>query len=180
MSPALGHSFWGLWSRNHALDAIRMWQTFLPDLLVTFIGAVLTVAIAFCTYLLNERRREKASLSALVGELHHRRALSLIENPMTVPDAEVLDDFVRANASILSVRDEIRRTRDIVKSSAALQEVLASMTRACNRYLESAAAEPDQYWYLLDDLRRHLADDVHRLVTLRPRVRALEPGSGAF
>jgi uncharacterized protein with PhoU and TrkA domain len=157
-----------------------MWETFGPDVLVALIGAALTVAIAFATYVLNERRREWQALRSLVDELHHRRALTLIDSVRPVPHADELDDFLHVNASVLSIREEIRRTRDSVTLNSDLQRALGLMTRACNRYLETTAARPEQYLYSLSELRRELSEGVHALAATRRTVKVREPGDGAF
>lgn len=53
-----------------------MWLTFWLDVLVAVFGAVLTVAIAYGTFLLNLRRNEKLALGSLINEVHHRRTFS--------------------------------------------------------------------------------------------------------
>jgi hypothetical protein len=157
-----------------------MWQTFWPDVLVAVIGAVLTVAIAYLTYLLSVRRTEKQALNSLINEFHHRRAISPRTALGPVERAAEKDDFLRANLSVLNMRDEIRRTRDAVRSIADLHDPLSQMTRACNNYLETSAREPDRYLYLLDDLRKELSSSLHRLAVTRRGVRVYEPGQGAF
>jgi hypothetical protein len=156
-----------------------MWQTFVPDLVVAFIGATLTVLIAFMTYLLRLRLEEKRALQSLINELHRRRALVPGSKPL-IPDAELTDDYKRANASVLSIRDEIRRTRDLVRQVDSRQLPLSNMTRACNRYLEFSAVSPSTYAILLGELQRELSEGVRVLAQARPDVVALEPGAGAL
>lgn len=96
-----------------------MWATFWPDVLVAVIGAALTVAIAFGTYELSVRRTEKLALRALIIDLSHRRAFS--GSPGTTPGAVGTGDYARANASVLSARDEIRHARTQVRQLPSLQ-----------------------------------------------------------
>lgn len=156
-----------------------MWDSFLPDLLVAFVGALLTVAIALGTYLLKVRLDEKRAIQSLINEVHRRRSLAEGPEP-TLPGALQSGDYARANASIATIRDEIRSTRDRVRQVDNLQDPLSKMTRACNRYLELSASHPDGYAIYLGDLRRELTPLVQALASKRRGVTALEPGGGAF
>jgi len=154
-----------------------MWDTFLPDLVVALVGAVLTVAIAYSTFLLSVRRNERLALNSLVVELHHRRALS--GRGVVIPGAARSRDYERANLSVLSMREEIRTARDRVRSQL-LHQALQRMTRACNRYLERAEWDADRYAILLVELRRDLTAEVDALRRARRGLQSFEPGAGAF
>lgn len=156
-----------------------MWDTFIPDLLVALVGAVLTVLIAFVTYKVNARVDETKALNSLIEELHRRRALAPGDD-QPIPGAAQSDDFVRANASVLSMREEIRTTRDRVRQLQLAQLPLSEMTRACNRYLEMSAIAPERYARLLGELRKDLDRQVRALAATRRRVPHLVPGDGAF
>lgn len=156
-----------------------MWESFIPDLVVAFIGALLTVLIALVTYVLKIRLDEKRAIQSLIGELHRRRAIAEGPEPV-IRGAGELPDFARANASVASMRAEIRSTRDRVRQLDSLQVPLSEMTRACNRYLEFSAASPDFYAGYLGDLRRELAPLVSRLAGTRRGIVAYPPGGGAF
>lgn len=155
-----------------------MWLTFWLDVLVAVFGAVLTVAIAYGTFLLNLRRNEKLALGSLINEVHHRRTFS--GHAVRVNGAVNSPDYRYANSSILSVRDEIRHTRDAVRGLPAIQEPLSMMTHACNRYLENAENDPDLYAFGLVTLREELMQQIERLATTRRGLHALWPGDGAF
>lgn len=155
-----------------------MWLTFWLDVLVATIGALLTVAIAFVTYILNLRQNERRALSSLVNDLHRRRVFSAQE--VTTPGARESADFMRCNASILSVKDEIRHARNSVREIPVLQESLAAMTKACNVYLEMAERDPDSYSIGLVRLRENLHVRIKGLARSRRGVPELEPGRGAF
>jgi hypothetical protein len=161
-----------------------MWETFWPDIVVAVVGAVLgsvlTVGIALATYFITIRHRENQALNALIKELHERRAVAPIASLREIPDAAELDDFNRANRSVISMRDEISRTRQLVGQSPEVQQPLSEMKRACNRFLDRASAAPQRYWFLLDELRRELSEGVHRLTSARKQLPRLEPGGGAF
>lgn len=155
-----------------------MWDSFVPDLLVALIGAFLTVAIAYLTYLLKVRHDEQLAAQSLINELHRRRALrpTLVR---TIPGAADSDDFIRVHRSIATIRREIRSTRDRTRPVDKLQRPLSDMTRACNRYLSRSAASPDDYVIHLEELRHELADSIHTLVSAKRGLVALEPGAGA-
>lgn len=155
-----------------------MWLTFWPDVLVAIIGASLTVGIAYVTYILNLRRNERRALNSLIVELHHRRAFS--GSAVIVPNARDLADYSRANASVLSIKDEIRRTRDNVRDFPSLQVPLSQMTRACNSYLEAVERDPDSYAIGLIRLRDDLYVEINKIAVERRGVPARGPGSGAL
>lgn len=152
-------------------------MTFWLNVLVALIGALLTVIIAYVTYLLNLHRNERRALTSLVSELHHRRAFS--GGAVLNSNARELADYARANASVLSIKDEIRRTRDSVRVIPALQGPLSLMTRACNTYLERAESDPDSYAIGLIELRAELHSEIRKLAEYRRGVPTLVPGCGA-
>jgi hypothetical protein len=157
-----------------------MWTTFWLDIIVALAGAIFTVAIAVITFWLGSRQRELQAIRSLVGELHRRRALTEIVAPRRLRRARTLSDYAQAATSVLTMKDEIRRARDSSRSTPKLQEIFASMTRSCNRYLELSAGSPNQYLFLLQSLRQELAQDVRRLTEARRGVPNLAPGEGAF
>ena len=156
----------------------NMWMAFWLDVLVAAIGALLTVAIAFGTYILNLRQNERRALTSLVHELHRRRVFA--GRAVTKPGARETEDYSRCNASILSVKDEIRHARDSVREIPALQEALSAMTKACNSYLEMAERDPDSYAIELARLREGLYVRTRELANMRRGVPDLEPGGGAY
>ena len=91
-----------------------------------------------------------------------------------------LNDYRYANASIRSIRDEIRHARDVLRALPALQKLLAQTTRACNRYLEWAEQDPDSYAIALTQLRDDLMEQIEKLAVQRRGLCALQPGGGAF
>jgi hypothetical protein len=157
-----------------------VWDTFIPDLIVTVIGAALTVAIAAVTFVVSRRYRETRALNLLVQELHHRRALVQIDTLMEVHNAEQSDDFARVNASVLTIRDAIKETRSLSRSLASVQVPLSGMTSACNRYLELASRHPSRYWFFLMDLRDDIATQVEKLAHANRRIESLDPGAGSL
>ena len=101
-----------------------MWESFIPDVVVAIIGAVFTVMIALITYVLSVRLNEKRAIQSLISELHRRRAIAEGPEPV-IPGAEQSADFARANASVASMRTEIRATRDRVRQVDSLQAPLS-------------------------------------------------------
>ena len=157
-----------------------MWETFVPDLIVTVIGAALTVAIAAVTFVLSRRYRETQALNLLVQELHHRRALARIDALMEIQNAEQSDDFARVNASVLSIKEAIREARGLSRPVPGVQVPLSGMTSACNRYLELASRRPSRYWFFLTELRAEITAQVRELSRMNRRVAELEPGAGSL
>lgn len=155
------------------------WDTFIPDLIVAVVGAVLTVAIAVVTYTISRRNREVQALRSLITDLHHRRALS-IGSPQVSPRARELADFRYSSRSVKAIRDEIKRARDAVRPHPDVQEPLTTMTRACNTYLEESAWDPTRYHFLLEDLRDRLAVGVRDTSAQYRKLPYLEPGAGSF
>lgn len=156
-----------------------MWNTFIPDLVVATFGAALTVIIAFTTYIIKVRYDERLALQALIDELHQRRAVAPGPEP-TIPNAAELGDFDRANRSVISMREEIRRTRDRVRQVPALRDPLSEMTRACNHYLELSEGTPPRYAQLLGRLRDDLDAQIRRLSAVKRGLTPLTPGMKAF
>lgn len=76
-----------------------MWNSSIwSDILVAVIGAVLaaclTVLIAYRTFRLQERFKEKTVLTNLIHDLHYKRALRAI-HPKSVPGAARSSDYQR-------------------------------------------------------------------------------------
>lgn len=159
---------------------IRMWSTFWPDLLVTVIGAALTVAIAFGTYLVQRRVREKRALQKLMKVIYEKRAVAPVVNPQVMPGARELEDFQYVSSSILDLRDQIGLTREQVRPESPVQSHLSHMTRACNQYLESSSRRPEGYCYNLVTFREELWESIEKICQLSRSIEALEPGGGAY
>lgn len=161
-----------------------MSNSFASDLVVTligaFVGSALTVVIAGVTFLLGRRFRETQALNLLIDELHRRRALTAIDSPVSISDAEHSDDYVRVNASILTVKDLIRETRALTRPIRTVRHPLSQMTSACNRYLERAERDPDRYWFFLVQLREEIGAEIASLARKRRSVVFLEPGAGSL
>lgn len=156
------------------------WDSFVPDLVVAVVGAAFAVLAAALTFLFSSRRREKMALQRLIEELHRRRAFVELDNPGWIEDAAEFDDFHRVAASVLSTRDEVARTRDVVRASPKFQDPLARMRVACNQYLELSEFDPNNYPSHLMKLRGDLSNQVHRLVSARRSLVLREPGAGSL
>jgi hypothetical protein len=155
-----------------------VWTSFWPNVIVAAIGAAFTVAIAVATYVLNQRRNELRALKTLILYLSQRRAFS--GEAVKIPGAQATDDYLRSNASVLDVREEVRRARGLVREEPSLQLPLSRMTRACNSYLEASARDPDSYTIELVQLRDKLHVEVRKLASRRRRLPTPAPGSDAF
>lgn len=154
-----------------------MWDSFIPDLLVAAFGAALTVGIAYVTYVVRVRRGEAQAIRSLLREMHNRRALA-VRSERPIPGAATLDDFRRCTSSVISMRAEVRHARDRSRNLSAVQEPLAKMTSALNRYLSESAADPDEYPALLGNLRRKLEPLAVELAAFE-HIEPLLPGHGA-
>lgn len=163
----------------NSLDNDAVFEFFWSDLIVAFVGAVLTILIAWGTFLLSRRRQEKQVVASLIRELHARRALAPSKSQARVRNAKRLPDYTRASASVLTMRDEIRRARDRIRPLLKFEEPLAEMSRACNRFLELSAVDPPNYTALLVALRYALAEQISQL-SKAAGVEYLAPGEGAF
>jgi hypothetical protein len=157
-----------------------MWTTFGPDVLVAAIGALMTVIIAYGTFLIQQRRTENHVINSLFWEINHRRALYEIEAPRAISGAAEIDDFKQANSSVLDIRAQIRRTREQIRPASVAQKPLSEMVRACNRYLEIGAYDPDNYHFHLTKLRVRLYELIQEIASNKGRVTALEPGASAL
>ncbi|PWF87382.1 hypothetical protein CIK52_06165 [Kocuria rosea] len=161
-----------------------MWNTFWPDFWVAIIaavvGSVLTVVIALITYRLQRRSNEKHALRLLVDEIHHRRAFAVIANVRDVPGAQRLDDCHNVNASVLDIHDRIRLAREQARPESGAQKPLSDMTRACNRYRQATAHQPDRSLHDLMSLRNNLWQSIREMAGEVRGVRALEPAAAAY
>lgn len=163
-----------------ACHTCRMWETFWPDMIVALAGAFFTVIIAYCTFRINRRNTETHALNSLIGELSVKRAIAPQVQPVIVDGAASTDAFKHANLSVIGMRDEIRRTRNLVRPDSILQRNLSQMTRACNIYLETIEAEPEAYLLLLEVLRTELSQEVEGIASSRGGVTSARPGERAF
>lgn len=155
------------------------WISFFPDLIIALLSSFFTVMIALVTYRINLQARENNALRSLVTDLSSRRALALIV-PKKIRRAKYKNDYVRANTSILLVKDEVKRVRNSVRAIPALEETLRAMTRACNIYLEDAAKWPSNYQFYLMELRDRLNSELENIHKLRPAVHIVSAGGSAF
>lgn len=143
-------------------------------------GSVLTVVIALMTYRVQRRTNEKHALRLLVDEIHRRRAFAPIANARIVPGAQNLDDFQNVSASILDIRDRIRVAREQTRPESGAQKPLSDMTRACNRYLQATARQPERYLYDLMSLRGSLWENIQEMAREIRGIPALEPAGAAY
>lgn len=153
-----------------------MWDNFWPDVLVTVIGAVLTVAIAYGTFLVQQRRTEKQVLTNLIHDLHHRRALRDF-TARYVRGASKSADFQRTSTSVLEVREQIRTARNSLPPRSKASPLLSKMLVACNKHLSESARDPQGYQQHLLDLRRSLGNEVNAICSRVRGLKALEPGA---
>lgn len=154
----------------------------MPDLVVALIGALvgalLTVAIAYGTFLMQQARQEKQVVRGLITDLYHRRALA-VRTPQEISNAGERKDFERVGLSVIDIRDHIRRVRDQVRQDTETVDALSNMIRACNRYLEGSEGEPNFYVFLLQTLQKDLEEGVSQIAERVRGVDALAPGRGA-
>lgn len=156
-----------------------MWDTFLADVTVALIGAVLTVGIAYGTFRPQLRHNEKRVLRHLVWDLQHRRALA-IGNPVEIRDAATKEDYKRAGLSVVDIRDRVRQTVDQVRANSKAQVYLSEMMASCHHYLEDSDSLPDFYALHLANLQRNLHDAVLGIASEVSGIKAGEPGSLAY
>lgn len=149
-------------------------------MIVALAGAIFTVVIAYGTFRINRRNTETHALNSLVRELSIKRAIAPQVQPAIAIEAATTDDFKHANLSVIGMRDEIRRTRNTVRQDSIFQQNLSQMTRACNIYLETSAANPAAYMQLLEALRAELSRDVELIASSRAGVTFVGPGESAF
>ncbi|WP_157421724.1 hypothetical protein [Agromyces sp. Leaf222] len=154
-----------------------MFETFWSDLLVAVIGAVLTVAIAFGTYRLQLRQRERGSVRHIANQLAHRRAF-VFANPVRVDTSnpEVKRDFDTCRGSVKSARDRVVESNRDVRPGSKVQEQLDAMGVSMNRFLSRSSRDPDGYCLLLNDLVAELASTTATLSKLTRQDLPL-PGS---
>jgi hypothetical protein len=156
-----------------------MWETFWPDVLVAVVGAVLTVAIAFGTFLIQQRMAERQLLTNLVSDLNHRRVLREIA-PREMPGARGFEDYDWTSQSVVEIRDQIRSTREHLPRNSRAQRLLSAMHSACNRHLHNSSRNLHYNQFHLVDLRNNLEIGVAEISRQVRKVKALRPGSAAY
>lgn len=161
------------------VDYRSVWDTFWSDVLVAVIGATLTVAIAYGTFLIQQGRSERQLLNNLISDLHHRRALRET-TPRNMPDARGVGDFDRTSLSVVDIRDRIRATREHLPANSGVHGLLSAMQSDCNRHLHHSSRDPDRYQFHLMDLRNDLEYGVTEISRQVRWVNDLAPGSAAY
>lgn len=156
-----------------------MWDNFWADVVVAVIGAVLTVGIAYGSFCLQQRHKEKRVLRHVIWDLQHRRALA-IGDPVEIPDAAMRDDYKRASLSVVDIRDRLRQAVDQVRPNSKAQARLSEMIAACHHYLEDSDAFPNFYALHLGELQQDLHEGVLGIANEVRGVKASEPGSSAY
>jgi hypothetical protein len=160
-----------------------MWETFWPDVIVAVIGsvvgAILTIGIAYATFLFQQHRSEIQHFRGLIRDISTRRALT-VRSPKRIDNAVNEDSYRWANASVVEIREHIKRVRDHIAPDSGVHGILADMLRSCNRYLETSSADPDSYPFHLKALRDELTPAIQQIALTTKRVDALEPGSAAY
>lgn len=156
----------------------------MADLMVALFGAVvtslLTVGIAFVTYLINKRAEERQVLRVLIDDIHHRRAVGPDLNVRPVPNAEQSNDFDRVNQSILEIRRRAALAREKVRLKSPARKSLANIIVDCNRYLELTERDPDNYLYELYSLRSELWKNIQKICHGYLFIEPLEPGESSL
>ncbi|MFD2341665.1 hypothetical protein FGG90_06040 [Clavibacter tessellarius] len=104
------------------------WSTFIPDLIVTAVGASLTVGIAIVSYLLQLRRKNRQLVFNLADDLAVRRAFELI-TPMEATGDEPAAQY--CFDSVHSAQKRISALRDEISPNERLREALHEMVRYC-------------------------------------------------
>lgn len=91
-------------------------------------------------------------------------------------------DFQSCADSIKRIRDTIQNVRVQIRPIATIQDPLAEMTSACNRYLHESNRDPDRFAVLLVRLRDELHECLREIGRARRRAFDADaaPGSRAF
>lgn len=139
----------------------------------------MTVAIAYGTFVVQQRRTEKQVLTNLIHDLHHRRALRAI-TPKRVPGGAESDDFRRTSESVLAVREQVRVARNSLPPRSHASSTLSGMLVACNRQLSQSARNPDNYQAELMVLRTSLQAGVAEICSKVRGLEALQPGAATY
>lgn len=155
-----------------------------PEHWVALFGAaatsILTVTIAFITYILEKHAKERQVLRRLIDDIHHRRAVGPNINVRYVPNAEQLADFGWANQSVLDIRERVAQAREKVRVKSPARKPLARMTKSCNQYLELSARDPNNYVYQLMYLRAELWHNIQEIGQQYLTIKPLEPGEASL
>jgi hypothetical protein len=152
------------------------WSSFVPDLVVAFFGAVLTVLIAYGTYVVQRRRQDLRIMRIAADDLAARRAFELIQPRPSRGDS---DDADRCRRSVNSAQQQLGALRDQVTSNRPLRALLQDMVRVTRDYKDMIEREPDRWQFALMHVRGELTArlrDVERLLRM-PSGELPDPGS---
>jgi hypothetical protein len=143
------------------------WSSFVPDLVVACFGAVLTVLIAYGTYIIQRRRQDLRIMRIVADDLAARRAFELIEPRTSRADS---DDADRCFRSVNTAQQQLGALRDQVISNRPLHAILQEMVRATRDYKDMIERDPERWQFALMHVREELTGrlrDVEKLLRLR-------------
>jgi len=152
------------------------WSTFIPDLIVTAVGASLTVGIAIVSYLLQLRRKNRQLVFNLADDLAVRRAFELI-TPMEATGDEPAAQY--CFDSVHSAQKRISALRDEISPNERLREALHEMVRYCADYKESYEQTPELWQFRLMQLRGRLIGSLRKIERVM-RIKDPLPTPGDF
>lgn len=145
------------------------------DILITVLGAVLTVFIAYATFQRQQKSSERQILANLIHDLHHKRAFLRI-NAVWVQEGAESEDFQRISDSVLEVREWIRTARNSLPPRSRASSSLSEMLVACNCFLSRSSRHPENYQAELMKIKKTLSSKVDQVCSRVSGVEPLEPG----
>ncbi len=158
-----------------------MVTTFLLDILVGIIVAALTALFGWFAYRHEQKRRERAALQRLIGNLARRRAFEVADLEIREVDAGPGDqNFDSVVKSVISARAAIDEARVASRERSHVHPLLDQMTADCNIYIENSQNNPSAYIVEVVDLRDLLHKRIAELHSIHPSLPTYEPGSKAF
>lgn len=154
-----------------------MWITFVPDLIVTAVGALLTVAFAAAGFLIKVHLDRRAAVAFVLRELAMRRAFRAITHPKRVRIGENNEELGRISSSVRTFRDSVLRCQERVGAASRTHDVLNEMVRSCNRFLTDSRRDPGGFPIGIETLRIRLDELAQRLREIYRRMPAGLAGS---
>ena len=147
-----------------------MWTTFVPDLIVTAVGALLTVLLAAAGFFIKVHLDRRAAIAFILRELAMRRAFRPIAHPKRFKLGENDEELARISSSIRTFRDSVLRCQERVGAASRTHDVLNEMVRSCNRFLTDSRRDPGGFLIALESLRLRLDRHARKLREIYPRM----------
>ncbi len=152
------------------------WGNVIANLIGTFVGAGLALAIAQYLSSRGETMRDRRLVQSVIDRLHRSRALRPDQTGGQGDSPAISTDRQRCTESILTTRNRIAAVSDELSGRAKASGALDAMHLACLRYLSRVERDPHNYVDALMSLREALVVQVDALCASDKELHRRVPG----